>query len=434
MGVENIGMVKLHGSAMNEPTICTGSTVHESFSTSSDRLSLHGCRAENLQAVKNTTMKFQGSNSREDFKEMGSLQAGMDLVSPVLLSRQLGCNELSSSLPNLNACLNNAVNGTDERQTRNSLNNIHNHTHSNGMLMTTSDGIIKDLASELRAQHIERGQPDGASNSDSPNLLRPKQVDLPINIDSTNNRLSAVLENIPLYYIPHTKQLVSLDAKANQAATLNNNVQSQVKTKSSPTHSSCSSCTTPVQEPVPSVNGHPKSPDRTQVPGEEACAMQVKNGYICSGAELEMSTMLSQDSDTSSNCHSEHTVIQDNFQFDEVSLDRESKLSLEQTPAETVNSAPSSAGLGPYGETSSFSSVSSLSTATDFSVSAASGTDDFADLRPMEDDESGFMEVNLHSRNSFEKSRNDSQDSGIDDKGLNGVKQKKKGFTSFLAR
>lgn len=115
----------------------------------------------------------------------------------------------------------------------------------------------------------------------------------------------------------------------------------------------------------------------------------------------------------------------------QVSLD--SKVTLEHGEAQDPRLGTMS--LLSHTDASSFSSISSLSTATDFSVSAASGNDEYCELRGMADDESGFMEVNLHSRNSFEKSRNDSQDSGIDDKQLTGcAKPKRRGLTGFLAR
>ena len=77
------------------------------------------------------------------------------------------------------------------------------------------------------------------------------------------------------------------------------------------------------------------------------------------------------------------------------------------------------------------SSLSSLSTGTDFSVSAASLDDGVGTGHCIDTGDGGFMEINLHSRNSFERGKNPSQDSGFEDKH---VKPKRKGISGFLSR
>ena len=79
------------------------------------------------------------------------------------------------------------------------------------------------------------------------------------------------------------------------------------------------------------------------------------------------------------------------------------------------------------------SSLSSLSTCTDFSVSAVSMGDDASDGTGMclDTGDGNFIEVNLHSRNSFERSKNNSTDSGIEDQG---AKPKRRGISGFLSR
>lgn len=77
------------------------------------------------------------------------------------------------------------------------------------------------------------------------------------------------------------------------------------------------------------------------------------------------------------------------------------------------------------------SSLSSLSTGTDFSVSAASLDDGEGTGHCIDTGDGGFMEINLHSRNSFERGKNPSQDSGFEDKC---AKPKRKGISSFLSR
>jgi hypothetical protein len=77
------------------------------------------------------------------------------------------------------------------------------------------------------------------------------------------------------------------------------------------------------------------------------------------------------------------------------------------------------------------SSLSSLSTGTDFSVSAASLDDGEGTGHCIDTGDGGFMEINLHSRNSFERGKNPSQDSGFEDKHS---KPKRKGISGFLSR
>lgn len=76
------------------------------------------------------------------------------------------------------------------------------------------------------------------------------------------------------------------------------------------------------------------------------------------------------------------------------------------------------------------SSLSSLSTGTDFSVSAASLDDGEGTGHCIDTGDGGFMEINLHSRNSFER-KNPSLDSGFEDKHS---KPKRKGITGLLSR
>ncbi|XP_045190087.1 TBC1 domain family member 12-like [Mercenaria mercenaria] len=77
------------------------------------------------------------------------------------------------------------------------------------------------------------------------------------------------------------------------------------------------------------------------------------------------------------------------------------------------------------------SSLSSLSTGTDFSISAASLDDGEGTGHCIDTGDGGFMEINLHSRNSFERGKNPSQDSGFEDKYS---KPKRKGISGFLSR
>lgn len=80
------------------------------------------------------------------------------------------------------------------------------------------------------------------------------------------------------------------------------------------------------------------------------------------------------------------------------------------------------------------SSLSSISTGTDFSVSAMSLGEDYLGAESksvsLETEDMGFMEVNLHSRNSYERGHNHLQDLG-DDKDAKG---KRKGLGGLFSR
>ena len=77
------------------------------------------------------------------------------------------------------------------------------------------------------------------------------------------------------------------------------------------------------------------------------------------------------------------------------------------------------------------SSLSSISTGTDFSISAAS-LDDYGEGTGhcIDTGDAGFMEINLHTRNSFER-KNPSQDSGFEDKCS---KPKRKSLSGIFSR
>lgn len=78
------------------------------------------------------------------------------------------------------------------------------------------------------------------------------------------------------------------------------------------------------------------------------------------------------------------------------------------------------------------SSLSSLSTGTDFSVSAASLDDGEGTGHCIDTGDGGFMEINLHSKNTFERGKNPSQDSGFEDKCTK--PKRSKGFSGLLSR
>ena len=287
-------------------------------------------------------------------------------------------------------------------------------------------------------------------------------------VNNNNNRLSKVLENIPLLYIPHTKQLVSVNNNQSNkhSFTENEKVPCDSYHISSMTEQSYAQLkTTTDHEPIPcnqivmafaggqsdtaSVSSNPDA--FSQGPRERTLSNPDSDHSSCTGNVLSQdsdvsitsdgtvtNTQAAPESQTSSVMPSgQHRLNADNF--DVISVDSLSKMSIDRdSPRSTLNH---NSALGSYTknltDASSFSSVSSISTSTDFSMSATSCSEDYHDLKGviMDTDDAGFMEVNLHSRNSFERSRNSSQDSGIDEKHCHqGAKPKRRTISGFFSR
>ncbi|KAK3095375.1 hypothetical protein FSP39_013939 [Pinctada imbricata] len=254
---------------------------------------------------------------------------------------------------------------------------IHNHNgeHS-GSSQTESSNAITDTMSGLVISPINLTQ------------------DLPIKLPSeNNNKFSSVLEKIDsnLVYIPKTHQLIAESSRLNtenseleDCETLNKvNTQDDVisRTPSTETVLNNNDCDTIEYE----INGHKWkiNPLETSSLGETDSLLRLKepDQFTCNSLDLD-------------------TSIPPNYTGDSL--------------LRTFNDA---------------SSLSSLSTCTDFSVSAISieeGSDMCIDTG-----DGGFMEVNLHSRNSYERCKNPSQDSGFEDKG---AKPKRRGISAFLSR
>ncbi|XP_076466923.1 TBC1 domain family member 12-like [Babylonia areolata] len=192
--------------------------------------------------------------------------------------------------------------------------------------------------------------------------------DVPVDVGASN-RLSSVLENIslPLLYLPTTKQIVNGDESAMQC----------------------------------SLSGEPDShKDVMPVSRSDSC-------FQSSGAEGRSVSLFR----TGSSCSD----------FDRLrpEPDRVTLNSVESFTSATLSADPAA-------RLYDTSSLSSISTGTDFSVEHGETR-----LMVCEGDENAFIEVNLHGRNSYETSRNSSLDSGFEDRG---AKPKKKGFTGFLSR
>ena len=492
MGVNKIGMVNWR-TDMNSRNHCTNSSVVWGYQAQNPGESTD---CEHAQTLKIFAFGGVGPEDevtvavklREKMRlELGHEEGvqgqsypvhvtGHDHLTNLLLKSGAG-HELSVSMPNLNASLNpDLINQVNEKPTRSSLSNIFDGKPEmyTKRALTDITKCIKTVSTEDFRAGVDG--PEGryvAHQGDLP----PQQTsgnleDLKIDVYATNSRLSAVLENIPLLYIPHTKQLVSINPQPHESVPL---VSKEDETQPcmpslkyvpqdkidrghqrNGMHSSCGDDAVVTRiRTVENGSWSPNASDSQVWSLNDPLTVASLNHTTMDGSLDSRTTVtnidsdgmctLSQDSDTSSTCRSEHTVIhQDDihhahrdtsFDFDTDSIGRLSKISLErESPRNTIRRTNTMGSLS-KGDTSSFSSISSISTGTDFSASATSYSDDYLEMRSgMEVDDTGFMDVNLHSRNTFERSRNSSQDSGIDEKQCQGAKPKRRGISSFFAR
>ena len=413
-------------------------------------------------------------------------------LSPRLCDNAVNGHELSVSLPNLNETdiISLRTNCKNEKNVRSSLSDIYDgklspasvicspisSVNSTSCLLSKSPEPCSESSecSPSEKQALLRQQGDSVHQNSTMKSAGMKTGEVTIAMDGSGNRLSAVLENIPLFYLPQTKQLISLSPEHKKVPMEipdsgdlpNTPVENPAQRHASSNQEQCSTsnelsalgtnsdngCGNHTEE---NVTTSPPSTNYKQPLGAEANAshpesqQQTRNRRLSSEAESECSTIgLSQDSDASSSCRTvlNHSQILSHSQgksdnrslkssdFDEISL---SRVSLERdSPKNTLHRANTIGSL-PLGDGSSYSSISSISTGTDFSLSAASYTDDFLEIRSglPEGDEREFMDVNLNSRNSFERSRNSSMDSGIDEKQCHqGAKPKRRGLSGFFTR
>lgn len=206
--------------------------------------------------------------------------------------------------------------------------------------------------------------------------------DLPISVgEEDDNCLSSVLEKIsaPLVYLPNTRQLVTETSKENVDTKTVSNCDVNNLTETSQNEGSDEDC---ISDKWKLVNLQ----DTSSI-GETDSLLRLK--------DPDQLTCNSFDFDGS--LHRVHTG---------------------DSLLRTFNDA---------------SSLSSLSTCTDFSVSAVSVGDDASDGTGMclDTGEGNFIEVNLHTRNSFDRCKNNSSDSGIEEQG---AKPKRRGISGFLSR
>ncbi|GFN83403.1 TBC1 domain family member 14 [Plakobranchus ocellatus] len=226
--------------------------------------------------------------------------------------------------------------------------------------------------------------------------------DVSVDIGSSG-RFSKVLENIslPLLYIPTTKQLVK------------SNTQSQTSDDrfGASSHIAC--------EPPIVIHVDPDSPGQA-------------HSALCNGLQSANSTL-----DLSSAELLPHSPIPKAYSAQE--FQHISKLTdSDRLTLHSVDSYPgfhSNAEQNPYNLFADNSSLSSVSTGTDFSVSAVSVGEDYGIECGREPaDEALFIDVNLNSRNSYDTAQNKSSslDSGYGDKKPpDFTAAKKKSFTTL---
>ncbi|ESO86590.1 hypothetical protein LOTGIDRAFT_167115 [Lottia gigantea] len=197
--------------------------------------------------------------------------------------------------------------------------------------------------------------------------------DIPIDIGKDQNRFSYVMENIPsLLYLPNTKQLVRSQPVSRQN----------------------------------SIGSHGAHSNGVEDLHKEIC-IDANTSFNGNDQSLEL---VSPESNSS---------FSETCPFP-VGANDNSNIDADQMTLNSVECLiPGELNDRGCNDTSSLSSVS-----TDFSTTVGEDNSEFKNVS-LEGDETGFMEVNLHSRNSYQRSQSSASDE---------TKSKKKGFGNFLSR
>ena len=332
--------------------------------------------------------------------------------------------EHSTSLPDLNQII------LSEQATDQKLTNI---SSSSNTPWTCSSCVVDNPCSEChRLKQCERTVHPLDRRKSDPDSMRKviqrhqlKPIELTLSVNPNDNRLSKVLESIPLVYIPQTKQLVSSRDRTNQSAPSSDNLSNQ-----NPAVNDVDEALTNQDRPPLTANRiAPNSPraldKRCDKSDSESSTLTIghEDEKIVMGEEIADDAYI----DATRSPGNEH--VPDDWDLDTVDQLESPRNSI-QWPPSLQQTMPSQNRT----DASSFSSMSSIS--TDYSLSTIG--DEFLDGMksiPLDSDEAGFMDVNLHARNTFDKSSTlSSQDSGIEDKSCSqGAKPKRRGI-SFLAR
>ena len=394
-------------------------------------LSLPEVPVKRLPTTTGTGIGFEHSyNNNETLEEMKErLKKGHLLNLPL---KSVSCfsnlpgskahliNDLSQSLPNLVASDPDFMQRFQlERQVRNSCSDIYE-----------------------RDQLVIMNEKGENFCGDIPSMMKPSprtKNSVTVTLSPDDKGLSAVLQNIPLVYIPGTKQLGLATAQI----------------------SNCKECASASEtsDVVSSLKELSLENPSIKLPAVQEDIIDIVRERHCSKTESEVSTgnysvASSQLMSDASTC-SDKTIVEtyngdksfdgsisssaalvNCSDLDQISLSDDHNATGEsRTEVPLIKRTDTSGSLG-TADAVSFSSIGSVSTGTEFSLSAASFSDDISDLRPIADtDDSGFTEVSLQSGNTFERSRNSSQDSGFEEKQqAMGAKPKRRGLTSFLSR
>ena len=369
-------------------------------------------------------------------------------------------HELSVSLPDLSGSGEiEARNKTNERLIRGSCADINHTPEDINRDPVQTDALAKYLSGKCSGNSdskliIPTGATDFTNVSKLTNQKFYNVQDIAVPVNYNNNRLSSVLESIPLVYIPSTRQLLAssndhaIDKKsAEQEAEISKDSDSKMCSDSTQgegvlalgNHVDLQSYRVRESPMLGRHKNHTNGDDISldNLSQENSHQIQDSTSFNTSMSEPDSTCTLlrpaSQNSSDSTNSEGDDSSAgheeQSHHAEAEDALDELSNISIDRdSPRNTLQRTNTSA--------SSLSSISSLSTGTNFSASAASYSDDYLEARgvPLDMEEGGFMEVNLHSRNSFERcSKTSSTDSGIDES-CRGAKPKRRGITGFLSR
>jgi hypothetical protein len=308
---------------------------------------------------------------------------------------------------------------------------IKNTWNINGYATTTYSD-----SSPSHSQHVCKGIVQVQDN---------KPDDLSVNLNPTNNRLSAVLENISLVYLPQTKQLVPAGKNAPDSCpdlgSINNNVETDmVRDGPEGAENPCTALSTSTIKHFPRLEAKLDS-------GPSLSPSFDLNSSSSITDPTFSSTILGEESDIAT--HS--TVILCKNGDDEAQDVQPAQGNFPQKNVDILHHiADVQTSFHSKADGSSFSSISSLSTGTELSISAASCSDlESAEKVIVDSEEAGFVEISLDARSISEQKlaqRNSSKDIAIEERlphlftshhashPTNGAKPKRKGLTSFLTR
>ncbi|XP_052248979.1 TBC1 domain family member 14-like [Dreissena polymorpha] len=247
-------------------------------------------------------------------------------------------------------------------------------------------------------------------------LISPNSLAGEVHIDTSENkqRMSAVLESLDLqlFYIPTTQQLVATK-KTDSTHTKLHATQSDNVLARTTKLDDCETDSSGYASGKSNSLERPGSGSPIKMATSDSSPVHSISEFLSSKSSFKDDTSSLNESDCLIKIHEAANSTIDNSEF----MCAFPRINTNESLLRTFNDA---------------SSLSSLSTGTDFSISAAS-LDDYYDGTGhcIDTGDGGFMEVNLHTRNSFERGKNASQDSGIEDKSL---KPKRRGLTGLLSR